>query len=77
MTGVKSATKRTAGHFADSYSTMKHLTSSVLVLCQCVMNDFHTKQLSERDGEPPLHSSQCFVITVRYVERQTEQMEEK
>lgn len=41
------------------------------------MNGSHMKQLSEEDGEPPLHSSHWSVITVRYLERQTEQMEKK
>lgn len=58
--------------FLDSYGTVKRFTSSVLGFCR-VINGF----LYKRNGEPFLHSSHCSVITVRYLERQTAQMEWK
>lgn len=51
----------------DSYSNVKSFTNSVLEL---INGFFH-----ERNDELILHSSQRSVITVRYLRRQTAQME--
>lgn len=64
---------RVVGHSSpDSYGTVKRFTSSVLESCG-VINGF----LHERNGELILHSSHHSVITVRYLGRQTAQMEWK
>lgn len=55
----------------DSYGTVKKkLHELFLELCGVINGFFH-----ERNGEPILHSSHRSVITVRYLRRQTAQME--
>lgn len=61
------------GHFLpppDRYGTVKSFPNSVLELRGVINGFFH-----ERNGEPILHSSHRSVITVRYLRRQTAQME--